>query len=195
MERRAQPQAPLSIQLLESFSLFRLIDNQVTHLNGDARPAPALITYETMHVDLKTLTETITTKYLTNYEAVSALAEKHGFDYYFFWPPHMASTKKPLTSEEQELKHAVEPGLEKLYESVYQAMQPDVISRCKHLYSMTDIFDKTQSLIWLDDTHVTPTGNQMIAQRMLQVITGEVPEGFLTKGSHDHKDVASASFQ
>jgi len=90
----------------------------------------------------------------------------------------MASTKKPLTSEEQELKHAVEPGLEKLYESVYQAMQPGVISRYKHLYSITDIFDKTQSLIWLDDTHVTPVGNLMIAQRMLQVITGGVSEVF-----------------
>jgi hypothetical protein len=191
MERRDQPQSPLLIQLLESFSLFRLIDNQVTYLNGDARPAPALITYETMHVDLKTLTESVTTKYLTNYEAVSALAEKHGFDYYFFWPPHMSSTKKPLTSEEQELKHAVEPGLEKLYESVYQAMQPGVISRYKHLYSITELFDKTQSLIWLDDAHVTPVGNQMIAQRILQIITGGVSEGSLTKGSHDHKDVAS----
>ena len=155
-----------------------MIDSQVAYLNGDSRPAPALITYETMHVDLKTLTESVTRKYLTNYEAVSALAEKHGFDCYFFWPPHMASTKKPLTGEEQELKHAVEPGLEKLYESVYQAMQPGVISRYKHLYSITDIFDKTQSLIWLDDTHVTPVGNLMIAQRMLQVITGRVSEVF-----------------
>lgn len=195
MERRDQPQSPLLIQLLESFSLFRLIDNQVIHLNGEARPAPALTTYETMQVDLKTLTESVTTKYLTNYETVSALAEKHGFDYYVFWPAHLTSTKKPLTSEEQALKHAVEPGLEKLYESVYQAMQPSVISRYKHLYSITDIFDKTQSLIWLDATHVTPPGNEMIAQRMLQVITGGGAGGFLTKGSHDHKDVASTSFQ
>jgi hypothetical protein len=195
MERRDLPRSPLYAQLLESFSLFTLIDLEVSHLSGDSRPAPKPITYETMNVDMKSLTDSITTTYLANYDAVGALAEKYGFEYHFFWPPRMSSSKKPLTTEEEDLKRAVDPSLEKLYEAVYQAMGPSVISRYKKLHSMTDVFDKTQSLIWLDDVHVTPVGNEMIADRMLQVITGGVPEGISTKGSHEHKDAVTAYLQ
>ena len=35
---------------------------------------------------------------------------------------------------------------------------------------MVHIFDRYDSLIWIDEAHVTPIGNQLIAERMLDVI-------------------------
>ena len=41
----------------------------------------------------------------------------------------------------------------------------------ENLYYMAYIFDGYKSLLWIDGTHVTLVGNQLIAQKMLEVVT------------------------
>jgi hypothetical protein len=41
---------------------------------------------------------------------------------------------------------------------------------------MVHIFDRCDSLIWIDDYHVTPIGNQLLAERMLAVIQARSPD-------------------
>ena len=44
------------------------------------------------------------------------------------------------------------------------------IPQHENLHSMTPIFDGHDSLIWIDDSHVTPVGNELIADGMLRAI-------------------------
>jgi len=108
---------------------------------------------------------------LGNYKIVSALARKYGFTYFFFMPPRLLLGNKPLTPEEQEMKHGVEieAASSKLALVVYQTIERQS-SKYQNLYSMVHIFDHYDSLIWIDENHVTPVGNQLIAARMLDVI-------------------------
>jgi lysophospholipase L1-like esterase len=135
-------------------------------------PTPSeLVTYESMGIDVATLSDVIVQDYLGNYNIVSALAQKYGFKYFFFVPPIVSLGNKPLTPEEQEMKHGteIEVALYKLVTAVYQTIERES-SKYQNLYSMAHIFDHYDSLIWIDAGHVTPIGNQLIAERMLDVI-------------------------
>ena len=65
------------------------------------------------------------------------------------------------------LESAVEPSLKKLYVSVYKKME----SRLRRVHGfrvLTGVFDDYAPLVWLDDVHVTPHGNEIIAKKMLE---------------------------
>ena len=40
----------------------------------------------------------------------------------------------------------------------------------ENLVYLGDLFDKSASQIWIDEWHVTPEGNRLVAERMLDVI-------------------------
>jgi len=165
MERRDQ--AGLGSQILESSILYGLISDQVQRLS--APTTPKLLTYESAGVDRGKLSQEIVQTYLENCDIVRSMAQKHGFDYFFFWPPHISVGKKALTDEEKALLRGIDPSLQKLTDSVYASMEP-LIPKYDNFYPLTDTFDNQQSLIWLDDTHVTPVGNRLLAEKMTQVI-------------------------
>ena len=165
MERREEP--GLGSQILGSFILYSLISDQVQRLS--APKAQKLLTYESARIDTGKLTKSIVQTYLGNCDIVRSMAQKFGFDYFFFWPPHLSVGKKVLTEEEKTLLRGLDPTLEKLSKSVYESVEP-LIPKYDNFHSLTDIFDDQQSLIWLDDSHVTPLGNRLIAKRIQQVI-------------------------
>jgi hypothetical protein len=78
---------------------------------------------------------------------------------------------KPRTPEEQEMTRKLESeaALYKLLTAVYQTVEKKS-SEYPNFYSMAHIFDHYDSLLWIDTGHVTPIGNQLIAERMLDVI-------------------------
>ena len=129
------------------------------------------VTYESMGIDVATLSDLIVQHYLGNHEIVSGLAQKYGFKYFFFLPPRIFRGNKSLTPEEQAMKYGLETeaAFFKLYTAVYQTIDRESL-KYQHLYSMVHIFDCYDSLIWIDATHVTPIGNQLIAEGMLDVI-------------------------
>src|SRR5262249_28630190 len=121
-------------------------------------PTPSeLVTYESMGIDVTELSDWIVKNYLENYHIVSALAHQYGFKYFFFLPPIVSLGNKPLTPEEQEMKHRleIEAAFYKLYASVYHTVERE-FSKYQNLYPMTHIFDDYDSLIWIDGEHVTP---------------------------------------
>jgi hypothetical protein len=62
-----------------------------------------------------------------------------------------------------------EAAFYKLYTAVYETIERES-SKYQNLYSMVHIFDRYDSLIWIDAVHATPIGNQLIAERMLDII-------------------------
>ena len=173
-ERRREP--PTFVDWLKSTYSYSLIDQLIGKLTianpQQKEPTPSeLVTYESMGIDASKLSDLIMQDYLGNYKIVSALAQKYGFKYFFFAPPIVSLGNKSLTPEEQEMKYRLESdvALYKLFTAVYQTIERES-SKYQNLYSMVHIFDRYDSLIWIDEGHVTPIGNQVIAERMLDVI-------------------------
>jgi len=129
------------------------------------------VIYESMGIDAAKLSDSIVQNYLGNYKIVSALAQKYGFKYFFFAPPIVSLGNKPLTPEEQEMKYRLKSdvAMDKLFTAVYQTIERES-SNYQNLYPMVHIFDRYDGLLWIDEGHVTPIGNQLIAERMLDVI-------------------------
>jgi hypothetical protein len=157
----------------DSYSLIDQLMGKLTIANPQQKaPAPSeLATYESMGIDVATLSDLIVQDCLGNYKIVSALAQKYGFKYFFFLPPHISMGNKPLTPEEQEMKHKTElqAAYYKLHTAAYQIIERG-FAKYQNFYSMVHVFDHYDSLIWIDEGHVTPIGNQVIAERMLDVI-------------------------
>ena len=103
---------------------------------------------------------------------MNGLAQKYGFQSFFFWPPHITVSEKSLTTEEGELKQNLDPALAKLYLSVYRKIKP-LVPECQNLIYLGALFDDYKPLVWLDDSHVTPVGNELIAQKMLEVLRAQ----------------------
>jgi lysophospholipase L1-like esterase len=161
---------------LRSTAAYSLIDQLVAKVTT-ANPRQKelipdkLVTYESRGIDVAKLSELVVQDFFGNYTIVSALAQEYGFRYFFFLPPFVVLGKKPLTSEEQEMKQTMESeGVEhKLLTAVYQNIERES-SKYQNLHSMVHIFDRYDSLIWIDGSHVTPIGNQLIAEKMLDVM-------------------------
>lgn len=162
-----QSQHPLLLWL-QGFYLFTLferftLEELTTRQEG--------ITFEELGVDAETLAGETVQTYLGNYEIVDALAQSYGFDYYFFWQPAIMVGDKPLTPEEEIFKHEIDhfPTITNLFEPTYRRMEK-VTTDYPHLYYIADIFDEIETQLWIEHTHITPEGNKMIAERMLEVI-------------------------
>ena len=160
-----------------SYSLIDQLTGKLTIANPQQEDEPTagmLVTYESMGVDAAALSDLIAGDYLGSYKIVSALAREYGFKYYFFVPPMITLGNKPLTPEEQEMKRKEErqTALHKLATSVYDIVERES-SKYQHLYSMVHVFDRYDSLMWIDGGHATPVGNQVIAEKMLAVIQAQ----------------------
>jgi lysophospholipase L1-like esterase len=177
--RKETPTVTFVDRLRETYS-YALIDQLMGKLTianpqqEDEPTAGKLVTYESMGVDVATLSDLIARDYLGSYKIVSALAQEYGFQYYFFVPPTITLGNKPLTPEEQEMKHKEESeaALQKLFSAVYDIVEKEY-STFQNFYSMVHIFDQYDSLMWIDGGHATPVGNQVIAEKMLAVIQAQ----------------------
>jgi hypothetical protein len=166
-ERHGEAESNPLAEWLDRSALFRVSGSLVSRLAQ--APPPSLLTYETMGIDRAALTDAVVRTYLDNYNVVDALAHQYGFKYAFFWPAYISAGKKHLTEEEEALRRGVDLSLAKLYASVYHMMESR-IPQHENLHSMTPIFDGHDSLIWIDDAHVTPVGNELIADGMLRAV-------------------------
>lgn len=162
-----------TLRSTNSYSLIDLLMGKLTIANPQqGKPTPSkLVTYESMGIDVATLSELIAQDYFGNYKIVRALAQEYGFKYFFFLPPSISLDNKSLTPEEQEMKHREESeaALHRLTTAVYHAIERES-SKYQNLYSLRHLLDRYDSLMWIDGGHVTPIGNLLIAERMLTVI-------------------------
>ena len=112
---------------------------------------------------------------LQNYEAnmklVHILATTYGFKTYFFWQPVLAFGAKPLVPFEQELEKArskelggrVHRGLE----AVYQEAETRSATSASFVF-LGHVFDEVKEPLYIDEFHLDPRGNQIIAHAIAQ---------------------------
>ena len=165
------PPLPPLVAWIKSTKSFYLFNRLMARLRPKPRESTNLINYKTMGIDTATLTNAMVETYIGNYEIVNALARKYGFKALFFWQPQIAVGEKPLTSEELEMRRELDPVVVEFYQSVYHRVQ-QVAKKYKNLYYIADTFDSAKSQIYIDQVHVTPVGNRLIAERIFREITG-----------------------
>jgi hypothetical protein len=108
--------------------------------------------------------------YLDNFDIVSSLAQQYGFQYAFFWQPVIFEGHKPLTSEEQNVLHFYSSGIQEAG-GEYRAMQARLGSGTPgHFFDISNLFDGVRDTLYIDFVHVGPAGNQLVAQRMRDLL-------------------------
>jgi lysophospholipase L1-like esterase len=154
------------IKWIQGSYTFQLLDRLVHKFI--LRTPLKITTYQTMGIDTKSLADSIAKCYLANYELVGTLAQEFGFDYAFFWQPVIYIGNKPLTKDELEMK-GDEPGMVDLFTLTYPIIEHADFDH-KKLYYIADDFKRQTAQIWIDAMHITPVGNQLIAQSILQAL-------------------------
>jgi hypothetical protein len=157
------------IEWLQGSYSFALFKNLSAAVRAKPQHSKELVTYETLQVDRAILSDSVARVYLADYRIVSALAQKYGFKFQFFWQPIISIGEKHLTDEEQAIKSSMDPALVALYDSVYRIIEQS-FAQYENLYYMGQIFDQRKSGVWIDEVHVTPEGNEIVAEKMLSIV-------------------------
>jgi len=121
--------------------------------------------------ELTTRAQATLQNYETNLRLVCMLASAYGFKTYFFWQPALAHGAKPLAPFEQELKQArskelggrVHRGLE----AVYQEAETRSATSASFVF-LGHVFDEVKEPLYIDEFHLDPRGNQIIAHAIAQ---------------------------
>lgn len=109
-----------------------------------------------------------------NREVVRALARRFGFEAAFFWQPYLLAGRKPLAPGEAAMLANPHPRRRAFIETVERAnrlveegLQPDETD-------LSRVFGKVPEQLFTDPVHVTPRGNEIVAQAMAAVIGDRV---------------------
>ncbi len=172
VERFERPRHPL-VEWLRGFSTFQLF----AQLAG--RFAPDSETPGRSLAETAALADEVVATYQGAHTVVGGLAAAYGFDYAFFWQPHLVVGEKPLTPEERGMLEGMdwvlelEPALVDLFHETYRRVATRAPEE-EHLYDIADVFDQVEEQTWTDPYgHVTPQGNRIVALRMLEVLLQE----------------------
>lgn len=157
------------VEWLKGSHSFALLQVAVARL----RPEETPVTYQTLGIETGSLGDSVTRIYLANYEIVGALAQEYGCKYFFFWQPVISVGEKQLTREEQEMRSQMDPALVDLVGVVYRNIEL-AAPEYEKLHYIAQPWEEQVSQIWIDWAHVTPVGNQLIAEEMLDAIRSQL---------------------
>jgi len=164
-------------------NLFRVSWYLFAGLTHHVDEPPQLKTYQSMGIDPDTIAAAVVRTYFGNYDIVDALARKYGFEYRFIWPPYIRLGRKPLVVAEQAISRNVDPALDRLYQSVYQRVSASAAAHPR-LFDTTSALDGSSDLLWIDEVHLTPTGNRLIAS----TIAATIPTDWKTTSGRKTRD-------
>jgi lysophospholipase L1-like esterase len=146
-----QPKPP-TLAWLQERAIYRL-----AALRSKPAPAPEVALTDDLAAG-------VVENYLSNYRIVSALAREYGFDYRFFWQPNLIVTHRALNREEDEMRGRFDPEAAAFIANVYARIHASCGAPRDNLYDLSEVFDLASIHPYVDWMHLTPEGNQRIAQ-------------------------------
>jgi hypothetical protein len=106
--------------------------------------------------------------YFENMDVVSGLGQQYGFQYAFFWQPVLFTSHKELVGDETKIRDSkMQAHLAAWCPRVYDRVAHQ---QRAHFYDIADVFDKSHDKLFLDWCHIVMSGNQLVAQRMFDVL-------------------------
>jgi lysophospholipase L1-like esterase len=165
----SRPQSSLSlVRRLNAFKLLEQVSAQLLHPDADGRPSPTRD---------DRLPDAIVASYMEIQSIVASLAERHDFEYAFFWQPHILAGEKPLTPTETGMITGLNWALNlndeltRLFETTYGRIAAEA-DNSERLFDLARVFDHVQSQIWIDTWgHTTPEGNELVAEAIVEALT------------------------
>jgi lysophospholipase L1-like esterase len=103
--------------------------------------------------------------YLTDVTIAAQLAEAYDFDFLAFWQPLLVLNDEQVTDEEQRFLWEMPGGLPDLFKAVYPRIQA-----AEDILDLTHVLNDHEGSVWIDFNHLSPLGNEAVAQEMLKVI-------------------------
>ena len=156
-----------SLEYLKHTNTYRtLMELRSTLVEGGADIDRAHFTAK----ELNSMAEITYNNYLKNIRLVDLLAQGFGFRCAFFWQPTLLAGHKPLTAEEIRLRKAElsnHPGGDAVFQATYNLFEH---YQNENFFDLADIFDKDSDERFLDFSHIGPTGNQIVADKMFAVL-------------------------
>jgi len=119
----------------------------------------------------ETEAESLVDNYRKNLEAVDTLARAYGFQAVYFWYPTSSIGKKPLTTQERDfIRREIQkaPVRFQLKQAVYEICSK---MRRPNFFYLGNALDDRPTWFYLDNVHLTPDGNQIMAEKVFQVLT------------------------
>jgi hypothetical protein len=136
----------------------------VRGLIGVPNPAPVI------QVDYRQLGDDVASVYLSNVKMGNTLADAYNIQTIFIWQPIMVVGNKVLTDEEKIMEEVVPDNLLTTYQEAWAQVEASVSDE-QRLYSVADVFDGIEEPLYIDHHHLAPQGNQIVAQRIVEIIT------------------------
>jgi lysophospholipase L1-like esterase len=164
LERRDKSTSRRSF--LQGTSVYRLI----AQLTAWLRPPPPVSPRLSGQVqETEALVDTVAEIYLANQRIVQDLATSLGFEALSFIQPSIFETGKPLTPEEQKWVLPADDLRTRLLRAFYRRMRTESDAR-PDLYYLPGIFDGVSEIPWIDQVHLVPPANKLIAERIAREI-------------------------
>lgn len=167
---RKLERSPFS-QWINGFALTSLVQGGVRRISSGQNSVDG-----NRAITLDALADSVVDTFSANCRMTQALAHSYGFGCFFFWQPVLLVGEKPLTEEEREMLSRVDPYLVNLYRKVYSRVEQRA-SEDEKLHYMANVFHKQTEQIWIDPWHVTPVGNRLIANEMVDIICEHMGPG------------------
>jgi hypothetical protein len=108
--------------------------------------------------------------YAKNIRLANLLAKEYGFHCVFFWQPTLLDGQKPLTADEIRLRQSElndHPGSDAVVRATYNLFET---YQGANFFDLADIFDKDPEARFIDFSHLGPSGNQIVADKMFGVL-------------------------
>jgi lysophospholipase L1-like esterase len=130
--------------------------------------------------------------WLQNYQVVSTLAGTYGFDLVMALQPNLFISGKPLREYEREMLTDMErsqPVFVQGTRLAYSAIQDRLGSGdYERIYDFTDAFNAIPSPLYIDEIHVTGTGNQRLAEMLYDAVHTQLCANIPNQASQYIKD-------
>ena len=120
--------------------------------------------------EIEELSRKIVDHYVASLHLLEKLSSVYQFDYVCVLQP-VIFTKAHVTDEEQNVDIiAGDQKLKKLYLDTYKLL---ATSHLPKFYNLSAIFDKSEGMVYSDYCHLSEEGNQMVANKLSEIILQE----------------------
>jgi lysophospholipase L1-like esterase len=119
----------------------------------------------------RVLAKQVVDYYEANIRQVKALAKEYNFKAYFFWQPNLFNPlRKPVSYESDFLQKASPVFIESQRQVYLEARKRFEHRQSEGVFFIGDIFNDILEPVYLDWSHISPTGNKIIAKGIFDSI-------------------------
>lgn len=137
---------------------------------GEWTNQPPLNPYAPVVEDLEGLATDVLAAYWANYQAVEGLAEQYGFEFYFIWQPCLTTYTGELLPVQQMLLAGYSTEAAPYFDYFRYAYELAKTADYDQFYYRADALLDMPENVWIDPQHLTPAGNERMAEVILQII-------------------------